>query len=485
MIITKTSLIAAATITKKVWAAIGNQKYLPTYRLGELDNRLMRYETIPPQLFIENRQRLASLLPRNSLAVVNANDVCPTNADGVQGTIVNSDLFYLTGIEQEQSILLLYPDADDGDHHEILFLREPSAELQLWEGHKLSKSEARQLTGVTNIRWLSEFPRLFHRLMCESEHAFFNSNEHKRAIIDVESRDARLIADTKRKYPLHDHRRLAPLMHRLRAIKSETEIKLIRNACQLTNQGFRRVLRFVEPGVSEWEVEAEFGHEFTRRGGRFAYLPIIASGLNACCLHYVSNDHFCRAGDLLLLDVGASYANYNSDLTRTIPVSGRFKPRQKAVYNSVLLVPGKKIKDWQIEAEQAIERELVDLKLVTTRDIKLQSPDSPAFKKYFMHGVGHPIGLDVHDVGLTVEPIQSGWVMTVEPGIYLPAEGFAVRLESDVLVTSAGPVNLMADIPVEADEIEDLMGARIMLDGKRHGANHRAGKIRLPIKTRR
>jgi Xaa-Pro aminopeptidase len=457
----------------------------------------MRYEPIPPQLFIENRRRLASLLPANSVAVVNANDICPTNADGVQGTIVNSDLFYLTGVEQEQSILLLYPLADDEQHREILFLREPTAEAELWDGHKLTKPEARELTGIANIRWLAEFPRLFHRLACESSHIFLNSNEHKRAIIEVESRDARFIATTRQKYPLHSHGRLAPLMHRLRSVKSDSEIKLMRQACELTNQGFRRVLEFVKPGVNEWEVEAEFGHEFVRRGGRFAYLPIIASGLNACSLHYISNDHACRKDDLLLLDVGASYANYNSDLTRTIPVNGRFTPRQRAIYKSVLsvlrqciasLTPGKKIKDWQIEAEQYMERELVNLGLISLKEIKAQDPDSPALKKYFMHGVGHPIGLDVHDVGITVEPLQPGWVMTVEPGIYLPEERFAVRLENNVLITQDRPVDLMADIPIEINEIEDLMAGNAKLYGQRngnHGKNHHRRNAPTPQKSGR
>jgi Xaa-Pro aminopeptidase len=305
--------------------------------------------------------------------------------------------------------------------------------------------------------------------MCEGEHVFLNSNEHKRAVIEVESREARFVADTLRRYPLHDYRRLAPLMHLLRAVKSEAELGLVRRACDVTAAAFERVLGFVRPGVGEWEVEAEFAHEFIRHRCRFAYLPIIASGPNACVLHYVTNAATCDKGSLLLLDVAAACGNYNADMTRTIPVGGRFTPRQKQVYNAVLRVlrqcianlrPGHKIKDWQKEAEQLIEKELVDLGLLTMRQIKKQDPDNPAFKKYFMHGVGHPLGLDVHDVGLTVQPMQAGWVMTVEPGIYLPEEGFAVRLENDVHVTAEGPVDLMADIPIEAGEIEALMGKR-------------------------
>ena len=440
----------------------------------------MRYQPIQPELFITNRERLKKLLPVNSLVVVNANDVLPTNADGTLAGVPNSDLFYLTGVEQEQSILLMYPDADEEKHRELLFLREANAESELWEGHKLTKAEASVLTGIQNIHWLSEFPRLFHRLMCETERVFLNSNEHKRAVIEMESRDARFIAGTRYRYPLHDYQRLAPLMHLLRAVKTDIEVALIRRACDLTAKGFLRVLKFTKPGVGETEVEAEFAHEFIRHGGRFAYQPIIGSGLNACCLHYLANSAICGKNDLLLLDVGAAYANYNADMTRTIPVSGRFTRRQKQVYNAVLrvlrqcvinLTPGKKLKDWQNEAEQLMEKELVDLGLLTGQQVKKQDPENPAFKKYLMHGVGHPLGLDVHDVGLTVQPMQAGWVMTVEPAIYLPEEGFAVRLENDVLLTENGPVDLMAGIPIEAGEIEELMAPGVKsfaANGRKH-----------------
>jgi Xaa-Pro aminopeptidase len=426
----------------------------------------MHHTPIASQLFKTNRQRLQKLMLTNSLAVVNANDVLPTNADGTLRLFPNSDLFYLTGVEQEESILLIAPDADDDKQREMLFLRETNEHLVTWEGHKLTKEEARLVSGIERIHWLSEFRPLFHRLMCESEHVYLNSNEHKRAVVEVQTREARFVADTMRRYSLHDYQRLARLMHRLRIVKSEAEIEVIRKACVLTEAGFRRVLRFVKPGVSETEVEAEFAHEFIRRRGAFAYTPIIASGANSCVLHYIQNDRECRAGDVLLLDVAASYANYNSDLTRTIPVSGRFTRRQKQVYEAVLrvlrqsvkgLVPGKKPKDWQREGEQMIEKELVELRLLSTREIKRQDPEKPAFRKYFMHGLGHPLGLDVHDVGFTTEPIQPGWVMTVEPAIYIKEEGFAVRLENNVLVTESGAVDLMAGIPIEAEAIEKLM----------------------------
>jgi Xaa-Pro aminopeptidase len=302
--------------------------------------------------------------------------------------------------------------------------------------------------------------------MCACDHVYLNSNEHARAVIEVESRDARFIVETMRRYPLHDYRRLAPLLYQLRAVKSESEITLIRKACEITEAGFRRVLKFTKPGVREKDVEAEFAHEFIRCDAHFAYEPIIASGINACCLHYNTNSAVCKKGELLLLDVGASFSNYNADMTRTIPVSGRFTRRQKQVYNAVLrvlrgsskgLTPGKETKDWQKEAEQLMEKELVDLGLLALREIKQQDPDQPAVKKYFMHGVGHSLGLGVHDVAAAHQPIQIGWVMTVEPGIYIPEEDFAVRLENNVLVTETGQVDLMADIPIEAEEIEALM----------------------------
>ena len=429
----------------------------------------MRYQSIDPEFFVANRRNLSRLLPPNALAALNANDILPTNADGTLRLRQGSDLFYLTGVDQEESILLLYPDAHDEKCREILFLRETSDLIAIWEGHKLTKEEARERTGIQRIEWLSDFRPIFHRLMCEAEHVYLNSNEHKRAVIEVETREVRFVEETMRRYPLHEYQRLARLMHRLRVVKSETEIELLREACAITKAGFQRVARLVKPGVNEVELEATFAHEFIRRGGGFAYTPIIASGPNACVLHYIENDQPCRDGELLLLDVAASYANYNADLTRTIPVNGRFTKRQRQVYNAVLrvlravsaaAVPGKLPKDWQKEAEQFIEKELVDLGLITMREIKKQNPDQPAFKKYFMHGVGHPLGLDVHDVGHTVEPMQSGWVVTVEPAIYIREEGFAVRLENDVLVQEGGNIDLMADIPIEAEEIEALMKRR-------------------------
>ena len=429
----------------------------------------MRHAPISAELFIANRKRLHERLRAKSIVVVNANDTLPTNSDGTLRGVPNSDLFYLSGVEQEETVLVLFPDAANEKFREILFLRETSDLIAIWEGHKLTKDEARIATGIQNVQWLSEYPQIFHRLMCEAENVYLNSNEHMRSDIVVETREARFVASTVKKYPLHRYHRLARLMHELRVVKSSLEIELLQKACDITGKALDRVLKFVRPGVSEHEVEAEWAHEFIRNRAQFAYTPIIASGVNNNVLHYVANDQLCQSGELLLLDVAASYANYNSDLTRTIPVNGRFSPRQRQVYNSVLRVlkglmgelsPSKRWVDWQKAAEEMVEKELVDLGLLTMRDIRKQDPENPEFRKYFMHGAGHPLGLDVHDVGFTQKPFTAGWVMTIEPAIYIREEGFGVRLENDVLITSEGIVDLMANIPIEPEAIEDGMQGR-------------------------
>lgn len=426
----------------------------------------MKHVAINPELFCANRERLKQHLSKKSLAVFNANDIMPTNADGTMLGVPNSDLFYLTGIAQEESMLLLAPDAFEEKHREILFIREPNEHLKIWEGHKLSKEQAQQISGIKQVQWLSEFPGIFRGLVGEADTIYLNSNEHARASVEVETRDARFVRDCQARYPLHQYRRLAPLMHRLRSIKSEEEIKLIRDASSLTGKGFARVLRFLKPGVNESEIEAEFAHEFIRNRGVFAYPPIIASGANNCILHYNQNDQTCKKGDLVLLDVAAGLGNYMSDLTRTIPVSGRFSRRQKQVYNAVLrifrqmvrnMIPGKTTRDLRLECEELTAKECVDLGLIKMSQLRKKETVSAAVKKYFMHGVSHPIGLDVHDVTYNSYTIQPGWVLTCEPGIYIQEEGFGIRLENTIAVTATGQLDLMADIPIEAEEIEALM----------------------------
>jgi Xaa-Pro aminopeptidase len=426
----------------------------------------MRHKPIKNKLFVQNRKRLTELMAPKALAVLNANDVLPTNADGSLPMQPNADLFYLSGIEQEESILLLFPEAADNKHREILFLRQPNQHMQIWEGYKHTKEDARKISGVKNIQWLSEFPLMFRSLMCEAESAYLNSNEYKRAKVEVETRDARFIRQCRKDFPLHTYRRLAPLLHQLRVVKTDLEIELLNEAIDITAKGFRRTLRFVKPGVTEYEVEAEWAREFIRRRGKFAYTPIVAAGKNNCVLHYLQNDQVCKKGQLLLMDVGASYANYNADMTRTIPVSGKFSRRQKQVYNAVLRVlrasidgatVGKLHRDWTKESQAHMNEELLKLGLLKPGQVKKQDPDNPACRKYFMHGLGHPLGLDVHDVGDANTPFAPGTVLTVEPGIYLPDEGFGIRLEDDIVVTKDGPINLMAKIPIEADEIESIM----------------------------
>ena len=426
----------------------------------------MRHKPIKNKLFVQNRKRLAELMVPKSLAILNANDVLPTNADGSLPMQPNADLFYLSGIEQEESILLLFPDTADNKHREILFLRQPNQHMQIWEGYKHTKENARKISGVKNIQWLSEFPVMFRSLICEAESAYLNSNEYKRAKVEVETRDARFIRQCRKDFPLHTYRRLAPLLHQLRVVKTDLEIELLNEAIDITAKGFRRTLRFVKPGVTEYEVEAEWAREFIRRRGKFAYTPIVAAGKNNCVLHYLQNDQVCKKGQLLLMDVGASYANYNADMTRTIPVSGKFSRRQKQVYNAVLRVlrasidgatVGKLHRDWTKESQAHMNEELLKLGLLKPGQVKKQDPDNPACRKYFMHGLGHPLGLDVHDVGDANAPFAPGTVLTVEPGIYLPDEGFGIRLEDDIVVTKDGPINLMAKIPIETDEIESIM----------------------------
>jgi Xaa-Pro aminopeptidase len=426
----------------------------------------MKPISIPAELFIQNRERLSQRLLPRSVAILNANDIMPTNADGTMGHVQNADLFYLAGINQEETILLLAPEAFDPNHREVLFVRESSELVAIWEGHKLTKEEAVKISGIKTVKWLSEFPTVFRAVMCEMEHVYLNTNEHQRATSLVEIRDQRFIRECQRKYPLHQYHRLAVLMHELRVVKSKPEVKAISAACELTAIGFERVCKFVKPGVNEAEVEAEFAHEFIRAKGEFAYPPIIASGANSNVLHYIQNDQVCRSGDLLLLDVGAGLGNYMSDMTRTIPVSGRFTRRQKQVYNAVLrvfrqmtkqMVPGKTTKDLRSECEQLIAEECVGLGLLKPAQLKKQTPENPAANSFFMHGVSHPIGLDVHDVTYNHYKIRPGWVLTCEPAIYIQEEGFGIRLENTLVITDAGQVDLMADIPIEADEIEDLM----------------------------
>lgn len=430
----------------------------------------MKYTHINSDLFSHNRKQFSDLLAPKALAVFNSNDIYPISADGTMPFQQHRDIFYLSGVDQEESILVIFPDSVNSAHREVLFLKETSDLIAVWEGEKLSKNQAFEVSGIKTVYWLQQFPTIFKQMMAESESIYLNTNEHLRASTEVETREDRFIKQVKQDYPAHQVRKSAPLMHKLRSVKHSIELELMQHACNITEKGFRRLLSFIRPGVWEFEIEAELAHEFLRnRSKGFAYTPIIASGKNACVLHYIENNKQCLDGDVILLDVGAEYANYSSDLTRCVPVNGRFTARQKQVYNAVLhvkreaeklLVPGTILAEYHKEVGRLMESQLLQLGLIDQTDIKNQAADWPAYKKYFMHGTSHFLGLDTHDVGLWHEPIKSGMVFTCEPGIYIPEEGLGIRIEDDLVVQDDGaPFNLMGNIPIEAEEIEELMNA--------------------------
>ena len=432
----------------------------------------MRYASIPKGLFVRNRKKFIAGLKPGSVAVFNSNDIMPTSADGTMPFKQSSDLFYLTGIQQEETMLVLCPDFPDKKYREVLFVREPNEQLEKWEGHKLTKSEATDVSGVETVLWTSDFKKWFHHMMVMGgvEHVYLNTNEHYRSEVVVQTRDARFIDWCKATYPLHTYQRSAPILSELRKIKQPEELDLMQRAMDITGHAFRRVLKFLKPGVMEYEVEAEYIHEFVRRGSRgHAYTPIVASGKNNVVLHYIENDQKCHSGDLLLIDAAAEYAGYNADLTRTIPVNGRFTKRQKDVYNAVLRIMNEAKKmmashmvyfEYHREVEKLMEAELLKLKLISKTDIKNQRPGQEAFRKYFYHGTSHMLGLDVHDVGNMHGKMAVGSVWTVEPGIYVQEEGFGIRLENNVVIGKNGVTDMMAHIPVEAEEIEDLMNSK-------------------------
>lgn len=428
----------------------------------------MKYDLIDSNLFIKNRQKFMARMKPKSIAVFNSNDVYPIGADSTMPFQQARDLFYLSGVDQEESILVLFPDAYEKKHREVLFVRETNPHIAVWEGEKLSKEKALEVSGIGTTYWLQDFDRIFYELMTEVDTVYFNTNEHYRQSVETQTREDRFILSCKAKFPAHKWEKSNPILQDLRGTKEQQEIDLIQQACKITEKGFKRILGFVKPGVWEYEIEAEFMHEFLRNRSRgFAYTPIVASGNNANVLHYVVNNQQCKEGDLLLLDVGAEYANYASDMTRTIPVSGRFTARQKEVYSAVLnvkklatkmLVPGTMWKEYHEEVGRLMTSELIGLGLLDKADVQNEDPSWPAYKKYFMHGTSHHMGLDTHDYGPLKKPMQANMVFTVEPGIYIPEEGFGIRLEDDMVIQENGePFNLMAGIPLEIEEIEDWM----------------------------
>jgi Xaa-Pro aminopeptidase len=430
----------------------------------------MKYHLIDRDLFIKNRAKFTAAMKPNSVAVFNSNDIYPVSADSTLPFAQHRDILYLSGVDQEESILLLFPDAPYENLKEILFLKETNEHIAIWEGEKLTKERAVEVSGIKNVIWLQDFHKTLKEVMTYAETMYINTNEHYRAVVETETREARFVKWWKENYPAHKVEKSSPILQRIRSIKESEELDLIQKACDITEKGFRRALNFVKPNVMEYEIEAEFIHEFLiNRSKGFAYTPIIASGNNANVLHYIENNQQCLAGDLILLDVGAEYANYSSDMSRMIPVSGKFSDRQKEVYNAVLrvkneatkmLVPGNFWKQYHVEVGKIMTSELLGLGLLDKADVQNENPDWPAYKKYFMHGTSHHMGLDTHDYGLLHEPMQANMVFTVEPGIYIPTEGFGIRLEDDVVIQSNGePFNLMRNIPIEAEEIESIMNS--------------------------
>ena len=428
----------------------------------------MKYHKIDSELFIKNRKNFISRMKTNSVAFFNSNDIYPVSADSTLPFEQHRDIFYLSGVDQEESVLMICSDSVSPNYKEVLFLKKTNNHIAVWEGPKLNKEQAFETSGIKNVYWLEEMENIIDQVVKECDTIYYNHNEHYRAKIEVETREERFNKWIEKKFPKKKKERSNPILQHFRSIKDPIELDLIKKACQITNNGFRRVLDFVKDGVWEYEIEAEFIHEFLRnRSKKFAYTPIIASGNNANILHYIENNKQCKDGELILMDVGAEYANYSSDMTRTIPVSGRYSKRQKDIYNAVLrvkneatnmLIHGTDWKEYHIEVGKLMSSELLGLGLIDKVDIKNESKEKPAYKKYFMHGTSHHMGLDTHDYGLLDEGMVENMVFTVEPGIYLPDEGFGIRLEDDVVIQSSGkPINLMKDIPIEIDEIEDLM----------------------------
>ena len=430
----------------------------------------MKYLPIDSNLFKRNRSKFISQMLPNSIAVFNSNDIFSTGADSTLPFYQHRNIFYLSGVDQEESILVLNPNANNPAHKEILFLKETNDHIAIWEGAKLNKDQAKNSTGIQSVYWLDEFETIFSKLMTNVDKVYFNNNDHYRKAVEMQTREDRFLIWLKSNYPKHKIEYSFPIMEKLRGVKEPEEIELIQKACDITEKGFRRVLKFLKPGVMEFHVEAEYSHEFLRnRSKGFAYTPIIASGYNACVLHYINNNMQCKDGDMLLMDIGAEYANYSSDMTRTVPINGRFTDRQKSVYQAVLnvkneaskmLIPGTLWEEYHVEVGKLMTSELISLGLLDKSDIQNQDHKNPAYKKYFMHGTSHHMGLDTHDYGDLKTPMVANMVFTVEPGIYIPDENLGIRLEDDVVIKNSGtPINLMKSIPIEIEEIEEIMNS--------------------------
>ncbi|MDB4922639.1 aminopeptidase P N-terminal domain-containing protein [Mucilaginibacter sp.] len=429
----------------------------------------MKYLPINNEVFTNNRKNFVLRLKPCSIAIFNSNDEFPRSGDQSFLFKQNPDFFYLTGIDQEQSILILFPDCPNPLYKEVLFLRQTNEQIAIWEGHKYTKEEAKIASGIKNIYWLSEFDVILQAIINYAGHVYINTNENDRYSHMIPYRDIRLLESLRSRYPLHKYERSALILRDLRVVKSATEIALTKKACEITRDAFVRVLKYVQPGVTEYEIEAEITHEFLRqRATGHAYNPIIASGKNAIVLHYIDNNQVCKDGDVILFDFGAEYANYNADMSRSVPVNGRFTKRQHDVYDAVLrvmraatkmIVAGTVWNEYHEEVGKIMTDELIGLGLLTKHDVAKQDANVPAYKRYFMHGTSHHLGLDVHDFASRYKPFEVGNILTCEPGIYIAEEGLGIRIENNILITENGNIDLMADIPVEAAHIEEIMNS--------------------------
>jgi Xaa-Pro aminopeptidase len=431
----------------------------------------MKYDPINPEFFVNNRKRFMRKMQPESLAIFYSNDLMPRSGDTFFPFRQNSGLFYLSGLDQEETVVVLFPDCIKEGFQEVAFVKRTSDYIAIWEGEKYSKEKAREVSGIQKVYWLDEMGPILHELILLSKRIYINTEEHDRFIPELPTRNMRMARDVMERYPAHKYHRAQPILKKLMMNKQEAEVELIQQAIGITGKAFKRVLEFVRPGVMEYEIEAEITHEFIRnRASGHAYDPIVASGANSCVLHYTHNNRECKAGDVLLMDFGAEYGHYASDLTRTIPVSGQFNKRQRSVYDAVLsimreaqqlLVPGTTLEEYSKEVVKMMESSLIDLKLLSRKEIDQQNPELPLYKQFFMHGTSHHLGMDVHDLADRYVPIQEGMVFTCEPGIYIRDEKLGIRIENDILVTENGPLDLMAGIPVEAEEIEELMSVMI------------------------
>lgn len=427
----------------------------------------MKYLPIPSKLFTQNRERFIKKMKPNSVAIFPGNPILPTNGDAIYTYRPNADVVWLSGVVQEKSMVILYPDNPDKNAREVLVLIRPNEHLEKWEGHKLRKNEATAISGIKNVQWLDSIDAVLQVMMHHADNVYLNTNENDRLDTSLFRPDLLFVHDFMKRFPLHEYERSAPIMKELRAIKTKEEVAVTQEAVNITHKAFERVMKFIKPGVWEHEIEAEITHEFLRnRASRHAYDCIIASGDRARVLHYVENNQQCKDGELILMDFGAEYGNYCADLTRTIPVNGKFSKRQKEVYNAVLdvhnfakkiLKPGISIVDYTAKVCGEMEKQLLKIGLITKTDIKNQDPENPAYRKYFYHGVTHHLGIDVHDLGTRVLPVKEGMLFTIEPGIYIEEEQMGIRIENNVWLTKTGSIDLFKNIPITVEEIEAAM----------------------------